>query len=145
MCLCGRQNKDNMGWRFFQCLEQSVRRFLGEHVNFIYNVDFVAGLVGGVVDFLPQVTDFINTAIAGSVNFNNIQGPPLGYCLAHGAGIAGLPFTTGQTIDGFGQDTPGTCFTSTPGTAEKIGMRYMTTAQGVMQRLGYVFLTDYLS
>ena len=66
------QNKDNMRWWFLKCLEQGVGGFFGEHVDFIYNIDLITSLVRSIVDLLPEVSDFINAAIAGGVNFDDI-------------------------------------------------------------------------
>ena len=140
-----RQDKDNVRRRLFQRLEQGIGCFFGKHVDFVDNVDFIAGLVGSVVDFLPEVSNFINAAVAGGVNLDNVQGGPLGYGLAQGAGIAGFTLAVIKAVHRLGQDTSGTGLTGAPGTAEKVGMRNMAAAQSVQQRLGDLYLADDIS
>ena len=126
------QDKNNMRWWFLQCLKQGVGGFFGEHMDFVDNIDFVTGLVGRVVHFLTEVSDFINAAIAGRINLDDIQSRPLGDCLAHGTGITWLILAIiGKAIYGLGQNAPGAGLAGASGTAEKIGMRYVTATQGV--------------
>jgi hypothetical protein len=66
------QNEDNMRWGFLKGLEQGIGGFLGKHVEFIYDIDLVTGLVGSIVDLLTKVSDVINTPIAGSINLYHI-------------------------------------------------------------------------
>jgi len=72
MSFGGSHNKDNMWWWFLKRLEQGIGGFFGEHMDFIYNIDLVTGLVRSIVNLLPEVSDFINAAIAGSINFYDI-------------------------------------------------------------------------
>ncbi|MBA7642432.1 hypothetical protein ES703_50125 [subsurface metagenome] len=146
MRLCSRQNKDNMGWWFFQRLEQGVRGAIAEHMDFINDINLVACLVGSIVGFLPEATDIFNAGVAGGINFNNIQGTTLGNCLAHRAGVTRLTLAiVGKAVDRLGQNTPGTGLASAAGATEKVGVRYTPAAQGIEQRPGDLFLTDYLS
>jgi len=120
-----------MWWWFLKGLEQGIGGFLGEHVNFVYNIDLVTGLVGGIVDPLTEVSDFINAAIAGSINFYDIQSSALGCCLAQGASIAGFTLAVGEAIHCLGQDTPGAGLTCPSRTTKKVGMRDTTTIEGI--------------
>jgi len=72
MGFSGSQDEDNIWWWFLKGLEQGIRGFLGEHVDFINDIDLVAGLIWSIVDPLPEVSDFINATIAGSINLNDI-------------------------------------------------------------------------
>jgi len=114
-------------------------------MDFIYDIDLILGLVGSIVNLLPEVSDFINAAIAGSINLDDIQSSALGYCLAHRAGITRLPLAIGKTIHRLSQNASGAGLTGASRTTEKIGMRYMAATQGIMERLGYLFLADYIS
>ncbi len=125
------QNKDNIrGW-FLQRLEKGVGGFFSEHVDFIYDIDLIAGLIGGVIYPLAEFSDFINTAITGSVNLNYIQSPGFSYCLAERASITWFAFTVAKAVDCLSQNTAGASLTGSPRAAEKIGMRHMTATEGV--------------
>jgi hypothetical protein len=141
----GSQDKNDMGRRFFKSLEQGVRGFLSQHMNLIYNIDLVTSLVGSIIDPLTEVSDFIDTPIAGSINLNHIQSPAFGYCLAHGASIARFTLAIGETIHRLGQNASGTGLTCASWTVEKIGVRHTTTTESITQCLRYWLLPHYLS
>ena len=145
MGFSGSQHEDNMWWWFLKRFEQGIRGAITKHVDFIYDVDLVAGLVGGIVDLLTEAPNIINASVAGGINFYDIQSSGLGYCLAHGASIARLSITTGKTVHCLSQNAGGAGLTSSPWATKKIGVRYMATNKGVVQCLCYRFLPDYLS
>jgi len=102
-------------------------------MDFIDDIDFVSGLVGSIVDLLPEVSDFVNAAVAGSINLDDIESPSLGDFLTHRASITRLTFTiVVLTIYCLSQNTSGAGLTSAARTTEKIGMRDMTASQGVV-------------
>jgi len=127
----GSQNKDNMWWGFFKGLEQSIGGFLGKHVDLIYDIDLVMGLVWSVVDPLAEISNIVNAPIAGSINLYHIQSPTLGYCLADVASVARFTLTVSKAIYRFSQNAPGAGFPCSPWATEKIGVRHPTTAQGI--------------
>ena len=127
----GSQNKNNMWWWFLKGFKQGVRGVITEHVDFVYDVDLITGLVGGIVDLLTEVSNIINTGVTSGVNFDDIQRPGLGDCLAYGAGIARLTLAVVKAVYCFSQDTPGASLAGSPWATEKIGMRYMATTEGV--------------
>jgi hypothetical protein len=113
-------------------------------MDFIDDIDLIAGLAGDIVDSLPQVTDIVHTGMAGSVNLDNIECSALGYCLAHGTGVARFPLALGgEAIYGFRQDATRAGLAGAPGTAEKISVGDAPTGESVAQRLGYLLLPDY--
>ena len=131
MGFSGSQDKDNMWWWFLQGLEQGVGGFFSEHMDFIYNINLVAGLIWSIVDPLPEVSDFINTPIAGGINLNDIQGSTLSYCLANTASIARFTLAISKTIHRLSQNTSGGGLTGSSWTTKKVGMRYTTATQGI--------------
>ena len=115
-------------------------------MKFIYYVNFVAGLIGSVVDLFPQASDIVYAGITGGIDFDDVHRPAFGDGFAHLAGIAGLTLTAGgQAIHRFGQDAAGTGFTGAARPAKKIGMRNPAAIQGIKQSLGYRFLPDDIS
>jgi hypothetical protein len=58
--------------RLFQGLKEGIGRFLGYHVDFVYDIDLVASQVGGIIDLFSQVANFIDAPVAGGVYFYNI-------------------------------------------------------------------------
>ncbi len=109
------QNKDNVRWRFFQGLKQSIKGFFGEHVYFVDDVDFVLGAGGRNVDFVAQLADFVDTAIAGSIDFDNIQ-------------MRGV--IVRQTINFVRQDTSDRGFARTTRPGQQIGVANRALFEG---------------
>ena len=141
----GSQNKNNMrGW-FLEGLEESVRGAGTKHVDFVDDVDLVACLVGCIVDLLTETADIVDASVAGSVNFDDIQSAALGYCLTHGAGIAGFTVAIGETIYRLSQNARGAGLAGSPRATKKIGMRYTAAAESIEQCLCYRFLANYFS
>jgi hypothetical protein len=50
-------------------------------MDFIYDVDFISGFAGGVVDPLTEVAYILYTGVTGGVNLDDVQGSPFSYCL----------------------------------------------------------------
>ena len=114
-------------------------------MDFVDDIDLVAGLVGSIVDLLTKAADVINTGVTGGVNFYDIQSSTFGDCLAHGAGIAGLAVTIGEAIDCLSKAACGAGLAGPTRTTEKIGMGYATTAESVEECMSYRFLPNYFS
>ena len=71
--LCGCHDEYDMGRRLFQCFQQGVECRLGEHVDFINDIDFVTPLVGGEIDLVAKIADIIHTGIGSSVDLDQVQ------------------------------------------------------------------------
>ena len=144
MYLCGGQDKDDVRRRLFKGLEQRIGRTGTQHVYFINDIDLVPRFVWRVIDPFPEVPDVVHAGIAGGVDFNNIQSSAFGDCLTHLTGIAGFAFAfIGETINRLGENASRAGLTGTAWSAEKVGMRYVAANQGILQRLGYLFLADH--
>ena len=68
----GSQDKDNMRWWFLKSFKQGVRGWFGEHMDFVYDVDLVTGLVRSIVDLLTKAPNIINTSVTGGINFYDV-------------------------------------------------------------------------
>jgi hypothetical protein len=113
-------------------------------VDFVYYIDLVAGLTGGIINLFPEVTDIVDTGITGRIDFNNIQCSTFGNCLAHTAGITRFAFAIGQAVDCFSQETSGTGLAGTPGPTKKIGVCHPTALKCVDQCPCDLLLSDKL-
>ncbi len=92
-------------------------------MNFVDDIDFEAGFGRGVTHLFTQVTDVVNAGVAGGIDFNDIQCPSPGDCLANIAGVARLALTAViQAVYGFRQYSPGACLSRAPRSAEEIGV-----------------------
>ena len=138
------QDKDDMWRGFFERLKQGVESGLGEHMDFIDDVNLVSGYSWGEIDLLPEVSDLVNATIGGSIDLYQIKSATFIYRLAHATGIAGLTATIVQTINCFGQDAPGAGLACASGTGEKVRMTHPPCCQGVEQRPGYLLLAQHI-
>jgi len=125
------QDKNNVWWWFLKCLQQGVGGFFGEHMDFIYNIDFITGLVRRIVDPVTKVSDFVNATVAGSINFYDIQSPALAYCLAHRASITRFTLAIGQAIYCLSQDAASGGLACSSWTTKKVGVRYTITIESI--------------
>ena len=69
MTLRRREDKNRVRRRLLQSFEKRIKRFFGEHMDFVDNVNFVAVDGRGEAHFVAQLSDFINAAVGGRVNF----------------------------------------------------------------------------
>src|SRR3972149_6226244 len=128
--------------RLLQSLKQGVRRAIREHMNFIYDIDLIARIVGRIIDLFAQAADILDSGIAGGIDFNDIQGPELGYRPAHFAVVARPALAAGEAIDCFSQNPSRAGFAGAPRPAEKIGVGDATASQSVEQSLSHRLLAD---
>src|SRR4030042_646709 len=96
-------------------------------MHFVYYVNLVPGHIGGEIHLFTQVTDLVDTAIAGSVDLHQIQGVAVGDGLAHGTAIARLPPAVVQAIYRLSQGAGSAGLTGTSRAAEKISMCHPTS------------------
>ena len=114
-------------------------------MDFVYDVDLVAGLIGGIINPLAEVPDIINASITGGINLNKIYRPAFVYGLAYGTSIARFPLTIIKTIHCLSQDAAGAGFTGSSRTTKEIGVGDTLATEGIEQCLCYLLLTDYFS
>jgi hypothetical protein len=114
-------------------------------MDFIYNVDLVTSLIGGIINPLAEVPDIINASVTGGINLNKIYSPALVYCLAHGASIARFTLTVIKTIHCLSQDAAGAGLTGSSRTTKEIGVGDTLAFEGIEQCLCYLLLANYFS
>ena len=68
----GGEHELGMLGRFFESLEKRIERFLGEHVNFVNDVNLEFGTGWGITDGVPQSANLIDAAVAGGVDFQHV-------------------------------------------------------------------------
>ncbi len=136
----GEQEFHMRGW-FFERLEQGVERFLGEHVDFVDDVNFEFGARGGVADGVAQLAYFIDAAVAGAVDFQHVQRAALGDFLAVVALVAGGDGGAFDAIQGLGENAGGGRLADAARADKKVGMGEAFLLDGVFQGRGDVLLS----
>jgi hypothetical protein len=59
--------------RLFECFQERIEGFLGEHVDFVDDVDFEPYAAGADSHVLAELTDFVDAAVAGAIDFDYIN------------------------------------------------------------------------
>ncbi len=140
----GGQDEDCVGRRLLQSLEEGVEGRVGEHVDFVDDIDLVRPLGGHVLDLLPQVPDFVDAPVGGAVDFQHVQGGAVGDLPADLAGVVGVGRGALLAVEGLGQDAGHRGLADAPGAAEQKSVGHPAGAQGVLQRPGDGLLAHHL-
>ena len=86
----GAEDEDRPLGRLFEGLQQRVEGFVGDLVRFVDDEDLVAVARRPVADVLAQLAHFVDAAIGGRVDFDDVRRVAGGDFQAAGAHAAGL-------------------------------------------------------
>ena len=140
----GGQDKNGVGRRFLERLEECVEGLRSEHVHLIDHKHAIASRLrrhGHLVDYLPDIVDAV---VGGGIKLHQIIRISLGYGHARLALSAGLPFGRGmQTIDCTGKDTCARGLADSARAAEQIGLRQPARRDRTAQRGCQLLLPHY--
>src|SRR5690606_12030868 len=75
----GREDELHVLGGLFQGLQQRVKRFLGEHVDFVDDVHLIRHAAGTNRDVLPQLPNLVDTTVARTVDLNHVDVVSGGY------------------------------------------------------------------
>ncbi len=130
-----------MLWRLFQGLQQCIEGLIGQHVHFVDDVDLVARATGPHTNIGSQLPDFIDTAIAGSIDFDHIDVlariDGLRYIVVQRSG--GWP---ARGVQSFGEDPGRGSFANSTSTCKQVGVPHPTSGDRLAKGLAYVFLAN---
>jgi hypothetical protein len=138
----GGEHEFGVGGRFFERFQEGVEGLLGEHVDFVDDVDLEPGGGGGVADGVAQLADFLDTAVAGAVDFDDVEGTAFGDFAAAGVVVLEIDLGTIGAIQALGEDAGDGGFAGAAGAAEEVGVGDAVLADGVGEGLGNVILAD---
>ena len=138
--LGGAEDEDDVGGRFLQGLEEGVGSLAGEHVGFVDDVDLAPVLGGLEMDLVADLPDLFNAAIAGRVQFDDVQVAALVDGHADGAPVAGVAFLRVQAIDGLGQDSGGGGLAAAAGAAEQVAVADPALHDRLAEGVAHMFL-----
>ena len=117
-----RKNKDGVARGFLKRFKQGVKGRVGQHVDFVDDVDPVCAMKRREFDVFAQFADIVHTSIRRAVNLDDIHRVASGNFDATWAGSTGLAGGTPLTVKGFGQDARDGGFTDSSHAGEDIGM-----------------------
>ena len=90
--LGGGHHEDDVVGRLFEGLQQRVEGGVGDLVRFVEDVDLVLVARGAVAGGVAELADFVDAAVGGGVDFDDVDGgagADLGAGLADVAGLGG--------------------------------------------------------
>ena len=138
MGLRGGKREDDVCRRLLKRLEKRVERRLRQHVNFVNEVHLIGILAAcrSEVCFFPQAANLIDAAVAGGVQFDEIERTTLPVGPTALAFVAGVSVLRVGAVDGLSEKTARGGLAGTPWAREQIGVRYLVRLHGVRERTG---------
>src|SRR5208282_6905213 len=138
--LRGRQHEDDVVRWFLESLQQGVKGCVCNLVSFIEDVDLETVAGGAVARGFAEFADFVNAAIGGGVNFDDVDGVAganLGAGFANAAGLRNRGvFRT--AIQRSGQNARDGGFADAAMSAENVTVGGASLFDGVLQSAGDV-------
>ena len=144
MHLGGAQHKNHPFGRFFQGLQKGVKRLASDLMRFVNDEYFIAVAGGPVTNVIAQFAHFIDTAIGGGIDFNNIGRAPERCLNATGAAPTRIGRGPIHAIEAAGQNTRYGRLAGTTLPSEDITMRDPLLRDSVFERGANVLLPDQL-
>ena len=137
----------HMRRRLFQRLQQGVEGVLGEHMDFVDDVDLVARRHGGIAHGLNDFAHVVHAGMAGGVHFHHVDMAAFGNCpagFADAAGVDGraaLPVRA-DAVQGFCDQARGRRLADAAHPGHQKGMRQSPAPDRIAQRLDHSILPD---
>src|SRR5579884_3301180 len=132
-----------------KCFQQGIESWLGKHVNFVDDVDFVARADRGVAHRVDDLSDIIHPRMRSGVHLDDVDVPSLGNGAAWLAYIAGRDRRTAlpvraDAVQGLCDQPRRRGFADPPDSGEKESMRDPAALDRVGESLHHRVLTDQL-
>ena len=144
MHFCGGQNKDHIGGRFLQGLQQCVKCPYGEHMHLVYNINLVFALCRRIGYLLHNFTDIIHAVIGGGIYLDHIHAGSRRDRLTDAAFPAGTVLRRILTIHRACKDFRHGRLSRSPCTGKQIGMSDTVCLQLVFQGSHNMILPLYI-
>src|SRR4030042_217820 len=141
----GGQDEDGVLGGLLQRLQQGVEGFPGKHVDFVYDVDFVAAARRGELHVLPQRPDFVYAAVRGGGYFDDVHVGAGRDGAALVTRVAGLRGGAGHAVQRLRQQAGRGGFPHTARPGEEVGVSDAALAHGVLEHPADVLLADGLA
>ena len=145
--LGGGEDELHMLGRLFQRLQQAVEGGLRQHVDFVDDVDLVAGDRRLVAHRLDDLADVVDAGVGGGVHLDDVD-----VAAFHDGGVvlADLGHVDGRRVDlagdgiveGAGEDAGGGGLADAADAGEHVGLRDAAGAEGVGERADHRLLAD---
>ena len=139
----GREQKFDVGRRFFQGFQQCVKRVVGEHVHFVDQIDLITRMGGRILDVVEQFTGLINLGARRGIDFDQVNETTLidgGAGTTRAAGRAANPRLAVQCLGQHARQR-GLAYPARAG--EQISVVQAPAIKGIDQGFEHMRLTDH--
>src|ERR1019366_5414925 len=140
----GAEHEDGPRRRLFDGLEERVEGLVGDLVGFVDAEDLVAVARRLVADIFAQFAHFIDTAIAGGIDFDYVHGAAGGDFLTTGALAAGRRSGSLDAVQAARQNARDGGLPGAALTRKNVAVRDPVLCDGILQRVLDVFLIDHV-
>ena len=138
----GGKDEFYVGGRFFEGFEEGVEGFVGEHVDFVDDIDFEFSAGRGVGNAVAEFFDAFDSAIGGAIDLENVEAATFLDLFADIVVGVEIGFGALGAVEGFGEDAGGGGFADAAGTDEKKGVGEAAFGDGVGEGADDVVLAD---
>ena len=139
---CG-EDEDGVARRLLERLEEGVESLLREHMYLVDDEERVASHLRQDAHLLDEGADVVHRVVRGGIQLVDVERASLVEGAARFALVAGLRAVGIQAVDRLGEDTRTGGLTHATRPAEEVGVRQLTTLDGVFQRRGDALLSHY--
>ena len=140
--LGGRQHENHMGRRFLQRFQQGVERLVGQHVDFIDDINLITGLRRRKFDIFPQIADLVDTPVRCGVDLIDVHRRAVIDQFTGTAVVAGRRRRPLLAVQRFRQHFGGAGLAGSPRSGKQIGMGNTPRHDRIFQRHAYMLLAD---
>ena len=139
---CG-EDEDGVARGLLQRLEEGVESLLREHMHLVDDEERVASHLREDAHLLDQSADVVHRVVRGGIQLVDVERASLVEGAARFALVAGLRAVGTQAVNRLGEDTRAGGLAHAARPAEEVGVRQLTTLDGVFQRRGDALLSHY--
>ena len=140
--LGGREDEYGMSGRLLEGLEKRVVGALGQHVDFVDDVDLVASHGGREIDLVGELPHLIHRIVGRRVDLEDIETGRRSERFAHIALAARRPVPRCEAVDGAGEYLGDRSLARAARPREEIGVRDGTRLYLIAERPHDMFLPD---
>ena len=138
------QHENDVVRRLFQRLQQRIEGGIGDLVSFVENVNLEAIAGRAIARCLPQFANFVDAAVGGGVDFNDVDRiprPNFRARFAHAAGL-GHRMILRTAVQRHREDSRDGGLPNAAMAAKYVAMGRASLLDSVLQRTGHVLLSD---
>ena len=143
-CVVG-EHEDHVAGRLFERLQERVEGRISDLVSFVEDVDFEAIAGWPVAGGFAKLANFVDAAVGGGVDFDDIDRVAGANLSARFADAAGLDdrVVRGAAVECHREDAGDSGFADAAVAAEDVAVSRAALLDGVLQGAGYMLLANH--